>query len=724
MNSELRQALDRVARRFRLVRLFGILALCWIAWAAVGWIVLSVLSYLGRAPAPDQWLVGLLVIAAASGAVAAIWAMRSARDPRWTARRIEAKYPELDASLLAAVEQTTASPSQRLGFLQTAVIRQALEHRRGHDWNQTVSTRKLQSTQLAHAFALVLLLATSAFWMFRSYTHERERAAGILEAGASDVVVEPGDVELERGTSLLVVARFQGRVPADSSLVVLEGSGSGGRRPMTRSLEDPAFAGRVESVDADLAYRVEFGDRRSPTYRVRVFEYPELDRADAKLNFPRFTALPPKTIEDIRHITAVEGTEVSLICRLNKDVASAKLVDEQGQEIALSHQKDGGHVYQASLTLTEAKRYRVRLVDNEGRSNKLTAEIVANVTRNRLPVVTMAQPAHDVRVSPLEELKLKAQIDDDFGLVRQGFTYTLAGGQPREIELPRDAASSRRFRAEHLLDFESLRAAPDQLVTYFFWAEDLGPDGQPRRAAGDMFFAEVRPFEEIFRQGEQQSGDMSGEQEGQEGNGQESERLAELQKEIINGTWKLIRRETGSKPSEKFGEDSKLLLEAQHSAIEQAGQLSGRLRDATSKGYMEKASQFMKDAEKQLDIAVQNSSIAPLTPALAAEQAAYQGLLKLRAREFQVVRGNIAPTRTQFSRRVESVATTAPAARAEKRREPLRRTTLSPFPAVSARTSPAGGAAGALPPPRAGKAANRPERTLEGAAIRTRSSQD
>ena len=179
-------------------------------------------------------------------------------------------------------------------------------------------------------------------------------------------------------------------------------------------------------------------------------------------------------------------------------------------------------------------------------------------------------------------------------------------------------------------------------MTYFFWAEDLGPDSQPRRASGDMFFAEVRPFEEIFRQGEQPSGGRSAnEDQGEGGNGQESERLADLQKEIINGTWKLIRRETGSKPSEKFVEDSKLLLESQHSAIEQAAQLSGRLRDATSKGHLEKASQFMKDAEKHLANAVQKSSIASHTPALAAEQAAYQALLKLRAREFQVVRGNM-----------------------------------------------------------------------------------
>ena len=176
----------------------------------------------------------------------------------------------------------------------------------------------------------------------------------------------------------------------------------------------------------------------------------------------------------------------------------------------------------------------------KGAPNKLATEIVANVTRNRPAVVKMTQPAHDVEVSPLEELKLKAELDDDFGIVRHGLSYSMAGDEPREIVLPAAAAKTRRLSPEHMLDFESLHGRSRPALTYFFWAEDIGPDGQPRRTSGDMFFAEVRPFEEIFRQGEQPpSGSAENEeQEGQQGNARASDQLAEVQKEIINGTWK------------------------------------------------------------------------------------------------------------------------------------------------------------------------------------------
>jgi len=586
--------------------------------------------------------VSIVVAMLVTAAFCVLWAVRSARDPRWVAQRIEAKHPELKTGLLAAVEELTRARSGRLGYLQSAVIREALDHRRAHGWDETVPSWTLRGAKLAHFAALASVLVVLATMT----TSARSQPGGLWSfasgIGTGGVHVEPGNTEIERGTSLLVVAQFPGPVPGEAWLAVDSQGQNAGRRGMTRSLEDPTFAGRVESVDSDLDYRVEFEGNTTETYHVKVFEYPELERADARLVFPSFTALEPKTVEDIRHVTAVEGTELTLLCRLNKEVATARLVDAQGEALELTPDEQAGHVYRAKLTLSDPRRFGVQLVDREGRANKLNTEIIVNVTRNRPPVVKTTQPGHDVRVSPVEELALKADLEDDFGLTRHGLSFSMAGQAEQEIVLKAPAAGSRLVHAQHLIDFESLKAVPDQLVTYFFWAEDIGPDGQPRRTSGDMYFAEVRHFEEIFRQGEQPpSGSAENEeQQGDQGNARSADQLAELQKQIINGTWKLIRRETGTKPSDKLAEDGKVLQESQHSALEKAGQLAERLQDASSKASLVQATRFMQDAEKQLTEVAEKPSIKALTPALAAEQAAYQALLKLRAREFQVIRNN------------------------------------------------------------------------------------
>ena len=90
---------------------------------------------------------------------------------------------------------------------------------------------------------------------------------------------------------------------------------------------------------------------------------------------------------------------------------------------------------------------------------------------------------------------------------------------------------------------EKLGVEVDQVVSYFAWADDYGPDGQVRRTFSDMFFAEVRPFEEIFRADQSGASESQQENQNQNGNqgGNQSTRLAELQKQIVVATWKLQR---------------------------------------------------------------------------------------------------------------------------------------------------------------------------------------
>ena len=335
MTMELRRALESVARRFRHVRLWAALALCWLAWAIAGTAMWLIESGSGEKLVSDGWLLVLLGIVTATGVTCAIAALRSVRDFRWVARHIERKHPELNTGLLAAIEEAAVTPSGPLGFLQFAVIRQALDHRRTHDWEETVPSWKLRGTQMVHAAALGFLVAVGFALVGQARSLASPRTTIVSGASAGDVQVEPGNTEIERGSSLLVVARFKEGVPADASLVVDDKSHPAASRGMTRSLEDPTFAGHVESVDTDLSYRVEFEGKSTPSFQVHVFEYPELQSTDAKLVFPRYTSLEPKTALDIRHVTAVEGTELTLLCHLNKVVATARLVDAKGQAIEL-----------------------------------------------------------------------------------------------------------------------------------------------------------------------------------------------------------------------------------------------------------------------------------------------------------------------------------------------------------------------------------------------------
>ena len=437
MNWELRQKLERVAGRIRSLRLWTGLAVCWLAWAALGAAALAIARH-WNAATPLGWI-EVASLALVSAFIYAVVVMRSARDQRAVARRIEAKHPELRTVLLAAVEQV-ATPRQDLGYLQKAVVCEAVAHGRLHNWAATVGGWRMGAARLFQFVALGLLVGVCIGLADKAGANSGLGSA--LFAGRSDsdsnfeIAVDPGNCEIERGLPLIVVAQFPGAVPSEATLVFTGKDSTTQSHEMTRSLDDPKFVGQIGSVSDDLMYHVEFAGHNSDTYRVTVFDYPTLVRADAKLEFPDYTSQKPKVVEDVRHISAVEGTMLTLECRLNKPVAEAILVDAKGQKIALEPDTKDYKLYRTAWTLTESRRFKLQLRDHENRANKLPEEIVVNVTPNEPPKVALERPARDVEVSPLEELQLKWKASDDFGIVRTGVSYALGGDESKDVELP------------------------------------------------------------------------------------------------------------------------------------------------------------------------------------------------------------------------------------------------------------------------------------------------
>jgi hypothetical protein len=659
MIHELHELLEQAARRMRKLRLSSMLALCWLFWAmAAGAVVLMADRYAWTWQRVVSWLAaGSLISAIVCWRLAA----RAARNPQSVARQIETNYPELGAILLAAVEQAPAPRYKRLGYLQSAVVRGAVDHGRRNNWADAtplVRVRMAQAAQLAALAGLIVAcvaLANHSGALARVSVDDADEP--LLPAGAYDIQVEPGNAEVERGTTLVVLAKFKSAVPPDARLHLRNRQSAKGTdmrgaskadadatRSMTRSLDDPQFVGRVPSVDNELDYSVEYAGRLTPYYRVTVFDYPELVRADARLTYPEFTRLDPKVVEDVRRVTAVEGTQVQLKFRLNKTVAEARLVERGGEEVPLKRSNNADPMYETSFTLGQSRRYKLHLTDDAGRKNKFPPDIAIDATPNRPPAIKLTRPGRDTRVSPLEELDVAAEVTDDFGLVEFGVSYAIGGGESKDIRLTAGSTSEKPIKSQklsHLVDFEALGAKPDQIVSYEVWAENLGPDGERRRTMSDMYFAEVRPFDEIFRQGEQPTDQQMQEQSGQQGGaGQQAEQLAEIQKQIINATWTLVRRETSPAPTAKFGEDVGAIDESQRGVIQQLRELGEQLSDRQSAQFLAEARRHMDAAAQDLAKASADNASQPLRPALSAEQAAYQALLKLRAREFDVVRNS------------------------------------------------------------------------------------
>ncbi len=621
--------LEPVARDHRRFRFLRGLALGWLAVAAFG--LLLILLRLGTGWA-SPWVFPLLLLAAL-GAMVVAWkqASRAKLDYSVIARRIESENPRLHALLLTAVEQKPDATGQ-LGYLQERVIREALAQDRQHQW-RAETRRRLSLARVGSVAALALLAAVLA-GLFQSAP---PRAVFYALTGRT-VVVTPGDTSVEKGGSLVVLARFNGGVPAEAMLIVRPANEPERRIPLAKNLDDPVFGASLTDVTAEMTYRVEYGGESTRDYRVTVFEYPRLERADAVVTFPDYTGLPEKRIDDTRRVSAVEGSTLAYNFHLNKPVQSATLVARDASRITLEADAGRPNVVTTRLHLDKSQRYELLLVDEAGRTNKLPPLFVFEALTNRKPDLKFAFPRGDQRVSALEEIAFTAEVSDDFGLKGYGLAYNLAGQETKFLELGHGAAAHEKRTFEQVVPLEDLGAQPDQLLSYYLWADDIGPDGKLRRTASDMFFAEVRPFEEIFREG--QAGEGGAQQQQQQQQQQNAaERLAELQKQIINATWNLQRRETGKTPSANYQKDAEVVKESQENALEQVRARRESTDDPRSAALIETVEQEMEKALEHLATAAGKNSLQALPPALASEQSAYQALLRLAAREYQVSRG-------------------------------------------------------------------------------------
>jgi hypothetical protein len=626
----LHNELEPIAQRYRQHRLTRRLAAAWAIAALTGLLLLLVLVLAGTGW-HSPWLVPILAVTAL--AVISQLRRRWQRDPINTAQivhTIEQEHPRLHTLLLTAVEQHPDRHSGGLHYLQQRVIEDALAYNRLHPWGQR-SFEHLFFAQCAHRGAQTLFLLTLAgLYLLAPIT-----PSSLHPSPAPALTITPGNTSIERGQNLVVLARFSHHVPAQATLVTTSIDGVVTRIPLVRNLDDPVFGGYLPSLTGDLVYHVAYGDGRSEDYEVTVFDSPQLERADARLTYPSYTDLEPRTIHDTRRVTAVEGTRLEYTLHFNKPIRNASWHPRNDPPLPLEPDPDQPQSLRLSLTLDESRHYTLRAFDQAGRSNRTATEFVVEVFTNHPPNLTLISPRGDDRASPIEEIVFRGQVTDDFGVQASGIAYRLTGHETKFVDLGSSTSPHETVDLQYLLALENLQALSGQLLTYFLWADDVGPDGNSRRTLSDLYFVQVRAFDEIFREGQNAS---SQEPSGGQPPGSPDEQLAELQKQILSATWTLQRLNVSRLP-ERFVEDASVIRQSQQHALDQALELALDSTDPSAAEFLAAARDEMQRAIQHLDDAVQQRSTDPLPDALDAEQSAYEALLQLQAREYQVARG-------------------------------------------------------------------------------------
>ncbi|MFL3659433.1 MAG: hypothetical protein ACJ07L_15450, partial [Opitutales bacterium] len=547
----LKGEIHEVAKHLRSISLMKRQTRRWLIASAIGLVFITISFFV---PIASQFLIVLMLALVTSVLfLNRRAASRTNLDYPAAALTIEASHPSLQQALSTAIEQ--GEDGNRLDFLQQKLIDQVLLHPSRLKWRKVGQIRRkhAQTRNLVATLPLWLLLL-GAF--FLNTPNSPITLSGSYQRVPISITVNPGDTEAERDSTVVITARFAGEaLPKEISLVALYPDGTSLSKPMGQSLSDPVFVHSIQKIDSNLRYQVEYDGQESDSYRIEIFDLPALIQADATLDFPEYTNWPDRFIEDTRRVSAVEGSQLSYSFTTNKPLESATLVDRDGATLPLTPANPERTRFETTLTVTETLRYALHLADDKGRTNPFPPDIRIEALLNKRPDLKIEFPKGDQRVSPIEEVALEAAASDDFGLVDFGLAYSIGTEPPVYLSKLSQSDGALETVFEEILSLEEQSLEVDDLLSWWAWADDYGPDGSTRRSTSDLYFAEVRSLDEIFRENE--SGGGEGPPSDQD---EQNEELIEMQRQIAIAIWKLKQR--GQRDS-NFLDDTQVINESQ-----------------------------------------------------------------------------------------------------------------------------------------------------------------
>jgi DNA repair exonuclease SbcCD ATPase subunit len=347
--------------------------------------------------------------------------------------------------------------------------------------------------------------------------------------------VTPGNARVQVGSTLTVTARLVGNdAPVVAQLLRAETPDSEAWHPQEMTSGASGFTMSLPGLTQSFRYRVVVAGVTSETYEVAVLQPPHVTRIDLDYTYPKALALAPRSETDTGDIYAPAGTEVRVQVHTDAPVINGALTMTNAEDIHLA-QDATGQLLTGTLSVTADSSYRVALADRDGMTNRGDTEYFIRILNDRPPDVHIVKPASDRRVTLLEEVDIQAEANDDFGIASLELVYSVAGGKETVVPL-RIPSHATNVSGSHTLYLEDLDVRPGDFISYYVRARDLAHGKQSSEARSDLFFLEVKPFEEAFSLAQSQAASAGG------ASNPQFDDLVNAQKKVIVATWKLDRR--------------------------------------------------------------------------------------------------------------------------------------------------------------------------------------
>ncbi len=584
---------------------------------------------------------------------------RGHTNDRVLAHYVEEHIPDFEQRLLTSLEFTERDLQEGKSGVSKQFIQQLWEDAQHHVQLQqkqveTVAPAKTSWAAFLAAIAVVAVVA-GLFFTSDSLFNAGTRLAWpfaisepllVQEVFADiEISIEPGNVEMQRGESIMIVARIINAVPDTVNLRLQDDNVNWRDVPMSRDgsgSDSASYSYFLPSMQKDTTYYITFnerGEQASQQYEISLFDLPQIEQIDLAFDYPDYTGIEDNAEDDSGDMVVPEGTVVDLTVTFNKAIEQAAIEfdeaysEESELEIAPEPYADlalfiDGNVGTARFTVNQDGVYRIQATDITGLESQNPLDYFIRSIADMPPELALQRPGRDQEVMPLEEVVLQVDASDDYGLSEFTLSYSVVGSDNIEVDfLPEPDVRS--VTGNELIYLEDLEVEPGDFVSYFLTLADNNGLNGPAEVISDIYFLQIIPTDQEFRRNPGMGG---GQGPGGGGQGGDSSALVAVQKDIIAATWKLRNRQ-GKVSPEDFSSDAEIIAESQSEAITRARRSIDRLAERLnfSDDSYDIAVENLSLAIDQMNLAADELKSGQITSALQPEQLALQHILKAEA---------------------------------------------------------------------------------------------
>jgi hypothetical protein len=194
--------------------------------------------------------------------------------------------------------------------------------------------------------------------------------------------------------------------------------------------------------------------------------------------YPAYTGLTPRTVAGSNgEVSAPAGTEVALKTRSVLEVQRAEIV-VNGEALPLK--VEGGRELSGSFVAKKTGAYHFVFYGKGSKPSKVGPDIALNVEVDAPPQVALLTPAAELEVDPGQEVDLKFEATDDYGLGEVALVFRTPGAaQETRVPLPRE--DGRRNKGTYKWNLGTLTVKPGDRITYHVEAKDNDAVEGPKR---------------------------------------------------------------------------------------------------------------------------------------------------------------------------------------------------------------------------------------------------